>query len=154
MPPSPPPKDEATRLLTPLSRCQDRYGYVFECNAWDSWVRWLVLGLVVVSFLFLFCCISCISARRRRKLGQSPMYGTGWAANNRFTPGNQHQQYPPQNPGNSYYAYQQPAPPYEANAPAGQPAYHGEQVSGIELAAPAPSYSGYQPPPGPPPQKY
>jgi len=143
-------------VLLKRTLCQDRYGYTYQCSAWDSWVRWLVLVLVVLGFLFLFCCLSCLSARRRRRAGQQPFYGTGWTANNQW--GNRHhgqQQYPQQNPQNSYYAYQQPAPPYESSPAPGQPAYRGEQMNGIELAAPGPTYGGgYQPPPGPPPKKY
>jgi hypothetical protein len=73
--------------------------------------------------------------------------GTGWANRN---------QHPPQNPQNTYYAYQQPAPPYDPNpAPGyGAPGYRNDQSTGIELNRPEGAYTGeYAPPPGPPPAK-
>ena len=141
-------------------RCyRDQYGQV-RCyrSAWDTWVRWVVLAVVVIGFFLLFVLCSCITARRRRKAGRQPFYGTGWAAR----PGNTNNAQP-------YYNnnYNQPAPPYSAQPQpnqgyyggANQGYYGGQQQSGVELQSPQPTYSGqggqnvYQPPPGPPPGK-
>ncbi|UPX09856.1 uncharacterized protein EKO05_0000537 [Ascochyta rabiei] len=138
------------------SRCYyDRYN-VRRCypqSAWNSWVRWVVLAVVVGGFLLLFFLCSCITARRRRKAGRTPFYGTGWAAR----PGNSNAQ--------PYYnnQTQAPAPPYSAatnnnNGYYGGGAnqsYYGQQ-NGVELQSPQPTYGGnqqYAPPPGPPPGK-
>lgn len=98
---------------------------------------------------------SCITARRRRKAGRTPFYGTGWAAR----PGNNNAQ--------PYYGNQNsaPAPPYTGptnnnnngyyNGGANQ-GYYGQQ-NGVELQSPQATYGGnqqYAPPPGPPPAKY
>lgn len=146
------------------NRCySDRFGNV-RCNrsAWNSWVRWVVLAVVVVGFLLLFILCSCITARRRRKAGRTPYYGTGWA--NRPMPG-----FNNNNNAQPYYANQQPAPPYSAQMqPQSNQGYYGNganganganqsyygQQSGVE--APQPTYGntgGYAPPPGPPPAK-
>lgn len=100
---------------------------------------------------------SCITARRRRKAGRTPFYGTGWAA--RPVGGNNNAQ--------PYYGNQNynstPAPPYSAatnnnNGYYGNGAnqsYYGQQ-NDVELQSPQPTYGGnnqYAPPPGPPPGK-
>tara|TARA_R110002003_G_scaffold63_15_gene5919 strand:+ start:31080 stop:31400 length:321 start_codon:yes stop_codon:yes gene_type:complete len=98
---------------------------------------------------------SCITARRRRKAGRQPFYGTGWASRPGQN-GNTAQPYY----NNNYNA--QPAPPYspqpQSNAGyyGGQnQGYYGGQQNGVELQSPQPTYGGaqYQPPPGPPPTK-
>ena len=101
---------------------------------------------------------SCITARRRRKAGRTPFYGTGWAAR----PGNSNTQ--PYNNNNNNNNYNNaPAPPYSAptnnnNGYYGNGAnqsYYGQQ-NGVELQSPQPAYGGnqqYVPPPGPPPGK-
>lgn len=102
---------------------------------------------------------SCLTARRRRKAGRQPFYGTGWAAR----PGNG------ANTAQPYYAngqnnYAAPAPPYSPpnnNANEGyyggganQGYYNNGQQNGVELQSPQPTYGGgYAPPPGPPPTK-
>lgn len=103
---------------------------------------------------------SCITARRRRKAGRQPFYGTGWAAR----PGNNNAQpyYGNNNNATNNYGAQQPAPPYTApNSNAGyygggqNQGYYGQQ-NGVELQSPQPTYGGngqYAPPPGPPPGK-
>jgi hypothetical protein len=96
---------------------------------------------------------SCITARRRRKAGRTPFYGTGWAAR----PGN--------NGAQPYYNNNHngaPAPPYSAAnnnngyyANGANQGYYGQQ-NGVELQSPQPTYGGnnqYAPPPGPPPGK-
>ncbi|KAF1963451.1 hypothetical protein CC80DRAFT_486835 [Byssothecium circinans] len=149
-----------------MARCYYSGGYRYcDRSAWSSWVRWVVLTVVVVGFLLLFVLCSCITARRRRKAGRQPFYGTGWAAR----PGqynaqpyyNDQQNYtqpPPQysaQPGNNGYygqiqGYYGNAPPY------GAPPY-GQQ-NGVELQPPPATHNRggeaeFQPPPGPPPGK-
>jgi len=129
--------------------CQDQYGRTYRCNStWESWARWLLLGLVILVVFFLCLSISCVSARRRRRAGRQPFYGTGWV------PGNNNQQRHGQQQGwagnnqqyggGQQYAYTQPAPPYQ------QPPYRENQQSGIELQRPNETYA---PPSGPPPGK-
>lgn len=140
-----------------MVRCYyDRYGrYRCRNSAWNDWVRWVVLAVVVIGFLLLFFLCSCITARRRRKAGRQPFYGTGWAAR----PG-AYNNAPTQQP---YYAGNAaPAPPYSApDSNAGyygggqNQGYYGQQ-NGVELQSPQPAYggaAGYAPPPGPPPGK-
>jgi len=101
---------------------------------------------------------SCLTARRRRKAGRQPFYGTGWAAR----PGNG------ANTAQPYYAngqnnYAAPAPPYSPpnnahegyySGGANQGYYNNGQQNGVELQSPQPTYGGgYAPPPGPPPTK-
>ncbi|KAF1916350.1 chitin synthesis regulation, resistance to congo red-domain-containing protein [Ampelomyces quisqualis] len=126
-------------------------------SAWDNWVRWVVLAVVVIGFLLLFVLCSCLTARRRRKAGRQPFYGTGWAAR----PANANNTAAPYYNNNQY---SQPAPPYQAETGdankgyytgngANQSYYTGQQQNGVELQQPQPAYGGaqYQPPPGPPP---
>ncbi|KAF2739516.1 hypothetical protein EJ04DRAFT_519586 [Polyplosphaeria fusca] len=128
-------------------------------SAWNDWVRWVVLVVVIVGFFLLFVACSCITARRRRRAGQQPFYGTGWAAK----PNNAQPYY------NNTNNYNQPAPPYAPNAPqnsyygANQGYYgqqpYGNQQQGVEMQPPAPTYhrgdgdNVYAPPAGPPPGK-
>lgn len=99
---------------------------------------------------------SCITARRRRKAGRTPFYGTGWAAR----PNNN------QNNAQPYYNNNYnntPAPPYSAATNNNNNGYYGNganqsyygQQNGVELQSPQPTYGGnqYAPPPGPPPGK-
>jgi hypothetical protein len=165
-----------------MVRCYYQNGYR-RCyrSAWDNWVRWVVLAVVVIGFLLLFFICryvqlpshyhislylhntSCLTARRRRKAGRQPFYGTGWAA--RPMPGNNTNTAAPYYNNNQNYG-QQPAPPYspsQANSNAGyygggganQGYYNNGQQNGVEMQPPQPTYGGaqYQPPAGPPPGK-
>ena len=115
--------------------------YVGDCNSpWGSWIRWVVLALIIAFFILLFLSCACLSARRRRRTGLQPYYGTGWTQ----------RQWP-------YYGsqpyYPQPVPPYAARP--NPPPY---QETGIELSQPEGSYQPqrddvYEPPIGPPPGK-
>lgn len=157
-------------------QARDEYYCWYEGNrqycsrsAWDNWVRWVVLVVVVLGFFLLFVCCSCITARRRRKAGRTPFYGTGWAT--RPMPFNNNQQ-----PHNAQPYYNNPAPPYTPQPTngssyyagtnqgyynGGQPHY-GQQQQGVELQSPQPTYNRdggvggqdvYSPPAGPPPGK-
>ncbi|CAE6997777.1 hypothetical protein CFE70_000547 [Pyrenophora teres f. teres 0-1] len=137
-------------------RCYiDRNGYERCRNStWNNWVRWVVLAVVVIGFLLLFVLCSCLTARRRRKAGRQPFYGTGWAAR----PGAYNNQ---QNAQPYYNPNHQPAPPYSATpnnnyyGGGANQGYYGQQ-NGVELQQPQPAYGGhpeYAPPPGPPPAK-
>ncbi|KAF2670901.1 hypothetical protein BT63DRAFT_423175 [Microthyrium microscopicum] len=138
---------------TVTGQCCNAFGRCNTCtydSAWYNWGRWVALVVIILAFLFLFCLCSCLSARRRRRVGRQPFYGTGWANQGPWA-GNHHGgQHQPQteNPPNTYYAYQQPAPPYEP------PSYRGDQQSGIELNRPDHTYNGYEAPAGPPPKKH
>jgi hypothetical protein len=134
-------------------------------SAWDNWVRWVVLVVVIIGFLLIFLLCSCLTARRRRRAGRQPFYGTGWAAG-RTPEGHNPATYNAQ----PYYASNQPAPPYSpapnnsyygnGNGGANQGYFNGQQ-QGVELQSPQPAHTSYpraednvyQPPPGPPPAK-
>ncbi|KXS98186.1 hypothetical protein AC578_6413 [Pseudocercospora eumusae] len=49
-------------------------------SRWGNWGRWVLLGVVIGVGLLIALLFACISARRRRKNGRKPFYGTGWAA--------------------------------------------------------------------------
>jgi hypothetical protein len=108
---------------------------------------------------------SCITARRRRKAGRQPFYGTGWAARPGAN-GTTNTAAPYYNNNNGGYN-SAPAPPYDAsqttsnagyynnNTGGANAGYYGQQ-NGVELQQPSATYGGqnaYQPPPGPPPGK-
>lgn len=131
-------------------------------SAWDDWVRWVVLAVIIIGFFLLFLLCSCFTARRRRRAGRQPFYGTGWAGG-RVPPGHNAATYNAQ----PYYNNDnnQAAPPYTPapnnNYYGGQnQGYYGQQ-NGVELQSPQPAHTPYQretdnvytPPPGPPPTK-
>lgn len=100
----------------------------------------------------MLTCISCCSARRRRKAGRQPFYGTGWAGR----PWNGQAQY---NPNYGQQQYQAP-PAYGQNQGGyyGQnQGYYGARSTDVEMQPPQNTYQGgenvYTPPPGPPPNK-
>jgi len=122
----------------------DRYGNCYS-TTWDSWGRWAATALIIVFFISIFCLCACVSARRRRRFGRTPMYGTGFFAGPQ--PQQEQPYYPPQqNNPNTYYAYQEPVP---TTAP--PPPYGGygsglgysreQQQTGIELESPAGIYA-------------
>ncbi|KJZ73673.1 hypothetical protein HIM_07006 [Hirsutella minnesotensis 3608] len=70
---------ETSGLLQP--RYYECFGdtCVWRHNRWYDWGRWVFLaGFLIIVLLVLFSC-SCV-ARRRRRHGAQPMYGTGWMA--------------------------------------------------------------------------
>lgn len=143
--------------------------------------HWILLALrpllvsvprnIFISIQFSNSRRRCITARRRRRAGRQPFYGTGWASR----PG----QNGAQNTAQPYYNNQynntnQPAPPYSAQPQNGyyggganqgyygggqqygQPQYGQQQ--GVELQSPQATYhrgdqDAYAPPAGPPPGK-
>lgn len=142
----------------------DQYGNYYGCNSnWDRWGRWVALVVIVFVVLLLAFGCSCMNARRRRKRGVSPRYGTGWLGGKYGGGNNQQTYYNNQQPG-----YGQAAPPYEApnqeyqntgNTFNSNEGYYGQQ-SGVELQQPQHSYQPqrggeavYAPPQGPPPGK-
>ncbi|KAF1979510.1 hypothetical protein BU23DRAFT_445899 [Bimuria novae-zelandiae CBS 107.79] len=150
-----------------MARCYDRYTnrYYYCRSAWNDWVRWVVLAVIVVGFFLIFVLCSCLTARRRRKAGRQPFYGTGWAARPGF--GNTAQPH-----YNNHY--NQPPPPQYTPQPqhgeagsyyGSNQGYYGNnaspygQANGVELQQPPAAYQGrggedvYSPPPGPPPGK-
>lgn len=113
----------------------------------------------------IFLIFSCITSRRRRRQGQNPWRGTGWAAGR--TPA-----------GHAPAQYTGQAAPYSGNEGAAAPpvyspaasqggyynqgynggganqGYFGGQQQGVELQQPENVYArdgGYAPPAGPPP---
>ena len=146
--------------------CRDGYGRVYRCRStWNSWARWLVLGLILAAFIFFFFLCSAITHRRRRKAGRKPYYGTGWVGNTPFgsnppaynpnATGAQQQQY---GGGGDNTTNKYNTPPQYGNTNAGGGAaqdYYGGQQNGVELQQPTNTYGNnqYAPPGGPPPNK-
>jgi len=137
--------------------CYNSYGQAYYCQSgWYSWGRWVVLGIIVFVAFLIFFLTSCLSARRRRKLGNRPYYGTGWTGAPfghgaaRYNPNYQSQQAPPQE--------YDTAPTYQSGGYYGQnQGYFGGQQTGTELREPETAYTNggddvYQPPNGPPPK--
>ena len=126
----------------------------------------VVLGALVAGAFLIFLIFSCITARRRRRQGQTPWRGTGWAAG-APPPGHGPAQYtgaPPQ----QYNGNAAAAPPYSPPANQGyygqgynsgtNQGYFGGQQQGVELQQPENAYARggenvYSPPAGPPPGK-
>ncbi|KKA29134.1 hypothetical protein TD95_003483 [Thielaviopsis punctulata] len=158
----------AVNILEPRRYCYYTFsGYRCEPSRWDSWGRWVFLGVIIVAAILCFYVLACVNSRRRRSRGQQPIYGTGWMAP-------QPQQLPKysQNPepGHQRWNSQQPPPPpppppngYYGPPP---PGYSGQQdpnvpyqqSEGIQLQQPQQAYHGhtaenFAPPPGPPPGK-
>ncbi|KAK4497714.1 hypothetical protein PRZ48_010367 [Zasmidium cellare] len=141
-----------------MARCVEYSNGDVDCDStWDNWARWLVLALIIIAALILFFAFSCITARRRRRMGYQPYRGTGWALG-RTPPGHAPAQYNQQ-------PYYQNAQPYynNSNNPAPPPAYtpppnNGYYGNDVELQQPQNVYGGYrgaegayEPPKGPPP---
>lgn len=172
-----------------MATCYSRTRGYYRCNrTWSTWGRWLLFGLIIASFILFFFLfryvlppplpsqsvsanptISCLSARRRRKRGLKPFYGTGWVGNTpaghgaaTYNPQYQNQQQQPQ-----YGNETQQAPAYgqneglygqnQANPGSNQGYYGGQQTGATELQQPPNAYRGddqvYSPPAGPPPGK-
>lgn len=69
-----------------LPRARRRCGWIngryYRCpTRWSSWGRWVLAGAAIFLFCILLMSLCCM-ARRRRKHGTKPYYGTGWMAPN------------------------------------------------------------------------
>ncbi|KUI62070.1 Protein RCR2 [Cytospora mali] len=144
-------------------------------SSWNYWGRWVLAAIVIVFFISLFFCWSCLSNRRRRRRGAQPRYGTGW-----MMPGGPQSQQPQY--GGGWFGHhkgansnnpdphpQPPPPPQYTPAPmdnqyTGQTfnsneGYYGHHNNDIPLQQPTSSYQPrggapvYEPPAGPPPAK-
>ncbi|PIG84466.1 CP2 transcription factor [Aspergillus arachidicola] len=151
------PRFESALLsyLTMVTYCRDRWGNIYRCrSSWHNWGRWVLLAIIIAVALIAFFFYACLSARKRRRHGQRPIYGTGWIPGTQPPPGQwQQQQYPSQPP---------PAPPgYQPSTEHGygqnygpNQGYFGQQQYGSELQQPPNAYARdgvYSPPVGPPP---
>lgn len=167
--------EEAVSLATRQVYCSRYYYYDYRTgrcirntSAWNSWGRWVALVCIVGFFLFVAFFFSCINARRRRRRGVSPMYGTGWLGGKQ----GHYAHNTNQNNVNSGYNmdHQQAVPPYSPPHTQ-QPQYTGTtfnqndgyygQQSGIQQPQNtyfpnqgAQTNEMYAPPPGPPPTTY
>ncbi|EME41968.1 hypothetical protein DOTSEDRAFT_72911 [Dothistroma septosporum NZE10] len=141
----------AARALERRETCYNTiYGVQCYYSRWDRWGRWVLLGVILFVAILIFFLFSCISSRRRRKVGQKPIMGTGWAAAGQ----------PQYNSAPMQQNYQNPPPQYQQNnAQYGQNAdYYGGNQYGNNTqyqppvgAPPNESYGQYAPPSGPPP---
>jgi len=145
------------------NQCYNSYQrQYYYCSNWDRWGRWVLLAVIIAVALLVFFLFSCITARRRRKLGYQPYRGTAWTLGR---PPAGHGQakynntYPQQEQQPYYNNSNNPAPAYQqtGNSNAG---YYGNDNS-APVAQPGATYSGYnsghaqyQPPAGKPPGQY
>jgi len=149
-----------------------QYGYCngFYCyngnSSWNNWGRWVALVCIIVFVLLLAIAFSCVSARRRRRRGLNPYYGTGWMGGKPAQYQNNQGYYG--NNGGYNGGVGGPAPPYEPGPVNNQytgntfnrdDGYYGQQ-NGVELQPPQSSYQPgrggdpvYSAPQGPPPGK-
>jgi len=141
-------------------------------STWNTWGRWVALGVIVACFIILAFLFSCYSNRRRRRRGMAPMYGTGWMGNSwNKPPGGQQYGGAP----GAYYSHEPynggAAPPYSPPMPNqatgttfnSNDGYYGQHAygqQGYELQQPQSSYQPqrggdpvYEAPLGPPPRK-
>ncbi|KAL2271284.1 hypothetical protein VTJ83DRAFT_655 [Remersonia thermophila] len=129
-------------------------GFCYYSSAWYWWGRWVFAGLAVLFILLVFLALFR-NSRRRRKMGQQPLYGTGWMA-----PAPPPPYYPPP----PQYAAQDPNAYKMGSYYSGQPQgeYSGQQQGvsqEVPVQPPANTYqpagpshqTDYAPPPGPPP---
>ncbi|KAI0879328.1 chitin synthesis regulation, resistance to congo red-domain-containing protein [Hypoxylon argillaceum] len=142
--------DEVSGLLAkrfcPSGSYVNSYGQCVRGSTWYWYGRWIFAAIIIVLFFLIFFLWACLGSRRRRRQGQTPMYGTGWMTSN-----GQYYNNPPQ-------AYNPPPPAYGAQSYPMDNRYqttngpYGQQTSGVE--PPKNVYSGeYAPPSGPPPNK-
>ncbi|MCJ1369724.1 hypothetical protein MMC20_000936 [Loxospora ochrophaea] len=146
----------------------DNYGnYYQNCSSpWYSYGRWILFAAILLGAFVFFLVLALISARRRRRMGARPYYGTGFLAG-RPPPGHGPAQYTGAQPQPSpYYGNQgsnggppayAPTQGYYGNEPQNQ-GYFGGQQSGIELQQPQGTYQPqrepvYNAPEGAPPVK-
>lgn len=143
------------RQYAPRYYCNS-YGHCYDDN-WGNWGRWVFLGAVVIFVVLIALALSCVNARRRRRAGLNPRYGTGWTAGK--TPvGHAAPQYNNYNQGGGAPPYNAPPPVYGQNTGNtfnSNDGYYGQQT-GVELQQPQqvhqqPAYQEYAPPAGPPP---
>lgn len=144
---------------------------------WYYWGRWVLAG--VIAILVIATLIICsITARRRRRRGATPYYGTGWMAagskygghqNNAHTGYNMNNYqptYPQHNAPGGYQnhnqgwsnpppAYGQQQPQYTGSTFNPNDGYYGNgQTSGVQQPPTTYQRDGaFSPPPGPPPGK-
>ncbi|KAG9672191.1 hypothetical protein KCU99_g2563, partial [Aureobasidium melanogenum] len=131
------------------------FGY-YDCygnncdSAWNRWGRWVLLACIIVAFFILFFVFSCLSARRRRKHGYNPYFGTGWTVRHGTPTYNQNVQPQYETTSTPYYNNSNNPPP--AYSPAPNTTNYGNN---IELQEPQAAYNGnYAPPKDPPPGRY
>ncbi|KAL1977249.1 hypothetical protein VTN31DRAFT_108 [Thermomyces dupontii] len=136
-------------LETRATRCYETVFGDIRCRSrWHEWGRWVAFGVIVGVAILAFFLIACINARRRRRRGLTPYYGTQWMAP-------QHPPPPPyqQHPNDPQ---QSPPPPQYSSGQYGQPSW-GQTYELPQQPGPAyqtPNDNVYPPPPGPPPNKY
>ncbi|KAK3652747.1 hypothetical protein LTR56_005042 [Elasticomyces elasticus] len=135
------------------------------CNrsTWSNWARWLVLALIILGAFLIFFLFSCVTARRRRKMGYSPYRGTGWALG-RTPAGHAPATYnarPQQEQTAQPYYNNNSNTPYQSNPPAYGAANDYYGGNNVEMQPPQPAYGvdnrkadNFAPPAGPPPGRY
>jgi len=142
--------------------CYNSVGQPYNCqSSWNNWGRWVALAIILIGAFLIFFLCSCFSARRRRRAGRQPMYGTGWVGRTPWGhgPATYNPNYQTQQPS---YNQQQAPPNYtQAQNPGGyygeSQGYFGGRQTEVEMQPPQNTYRGgdnvYEPPSGPPPAK-
>jgi len=159
------PNDMSSAPLVKRYYNCDAYGNNCYYSSWNSWQRWVLLGILIVAAIIFFLTCACCTSRRRRARGLQPYYGTGWA--NWGPPPaydfNRPTQPPPQphtgpqfggqtSSGWAPQYPQQEAPQYPPNYPPNYPPRGGEDGEGYEMNGyNRPTNGPYQPPSSPPP---
>jgi len=128
----------------------------YRQNNWNSFGRWILLGMVL--FFLVLLILLRVQSRRRRTRGLKPLYGTGWLGTNLPMQGRRNN-----NTQNNVNTYSNQHHEAGLGAPGGaQNAYydphkqHGHEQMGYANTT---NYGGglqqpqqtYQPPSGPPP---
>ncbi|KAI0009772.1 hypothetical protein F4779DRAFT_353489 [Xylariaceae sp. FL0662B] len=49
-------------------------------SAWNWYGRWVFAAGIIVVIIVIAFLWACVRARRRRRVGAQPLYGTGWMA--------------------------------------------------------------------------
>ncbi|ODQ50648.1 hypothetical protein SAICODRAFT_31714 [Saitoella complicata NRRL Y-17804] len=125
-------------LLVKRATCYSAYYGYYTCNnrsGWNSWGRWVLLGLIVAAALAFFFASSGLSRRRVRR-GRAPVPGFGWSVPPSYFESQQHYSQQPITapiPGTGHSYGPPPGAPSPNNSYPSQPA------------------GAYAPPPGAPP---
>jgi hypothetical protein len=135
-----------------ISTCSSYY--YDNCSNWDYWGRWVFTAVVIIVIIGILFTLACVNARRRRRRGMTPMYGTGWMGGKYQNGYNNPQAY---NPPPPQYSSQPMPNQYTGNTFNTNEGYYGHH-EGIQLQQPTNVYNrapenGYEAPPGPPPSK-
>jgi len=136
-------------------------GYGNNCRtAWNNWGRWVALFAIIFTTFILFFVCALISARRRRRRGLVPIWGTAWVPGpNPPLTHHKHNQWQ-YDPHASTHQPIDPNPPpvytpptggYYVPPPGSPPGQYEMQSPYFSQQQNTGNREQYNPPPGPPP---